>query len=246
MSVNPEDSPRDSSNDNQTRHFGEPSPGQTQPGQSYGYGYGEPAQGYGQPPGQGHTQPSQGYQGYQGYGQADQGYQGYGQPDQGYQGYGQPDQGYGTYPPYDAGGQGGQQSGYSQPGQYGQPVSYGYGYGYQAPPGTYGPRPGSDDTTMAMLAHLLGLLTWFVGPLVVYLAKKDDSPYVRDQAAEALNFQLTLMIAYFVSWVLAFVLIGFLLMFVIWLGSIIVMIMAAVAANRGDRYRYPMNIRFVS
>ncbi|WP_433254269.1 DUF4870 domain-containing protein [Streptosporangium sp. CA-135522] len=121
-----------------------------------------------------------------------------------------------------------------------------YGYGYPAPPGGYGPRPGGDDTTMAMLAHLLGLLTWFVGPLVVYLAKKDESPYVRAQAAEALNFQLTLTIAYFVSWILAFVLIGFLLMLVIWIGSIVLMIVAAVAANRGENYRYPLNIRFVS
>jgi uncharacterized Tic20 family protein len=110
----------------------------------------------------------------------------------------------------------------------------------------YGPRPGSDDTTMAMLAHLLGLLTSFVGPLVLYLVKKDESPYVRDQSAEALNFQLTLFIAYAVSWVLAFVLIGFLLMFVVWIGSLILMIMASVAANRGENYRYPMNIRFVS
>ncbi|WTL69482.1 DUF4870 domain-containing protein [Streptosporangium sp. NBC_01495] len=97
-----------------------------------------------------------------------------------------------------------------------------------------------------MLAHLLGLLTSFVGPLVLYLAKKDESPYVRDQAAEALNFQLTVLIAYVVSWVLAFVLIGFVLMFFLWIGSIIMTIIAAVAANRGERYRYPMNIRFIS
>lgn len=139
---------------------------------------------------------------------------------------------------YQSGYQGGHQAGYPQPGAY--------GHGYQAPPGTYGPRPGSDDTTLAMLAHLLGVLTWFVGPLVVYLAKKDESPYVRDQAAEALNFQLTLMIGYVVSWILAFVLIGFILMFVVWIGSIIFMIIAAIAANRGENYRYPMNIRFVS
>nr|BFE87985.1 DUF4870 domain-containing protein [Planobispora longispora] len=99
---------------------------------------------------------------------------------------------------------------------------------------------------MAMISHLLGLLTGFVGPLVIYLVKKDQSRYVREQAAEALNFQLALMIAYIVCFVLAFVLIGFVLIFAVWIGSIIFMILAAVAANRGDHYRYPMNIRFVS
>jgi len=98
---------------------------------------------------------------------------------------------------------------------------------------------------MAMIAHLLGLLTSFVGPLVLYLAKKDESPYARDQAAEALNFQLTVLIAYVVCWVLAFVFIGFLLMFFLWVGSIVMAIVAALAVNRGEAYRYPVNIRFV-
>ncbi|GGL15136.1 hypothetical protein Sme01_16440 [Sphaerisporangium melleum] len=121
-----------------------------------------------------------------------------------------------------------------------------YGPGQQYGPGHRGPRPGSDDTTMAMLAHLLGLLTSFVGPLVLYLVKKDESPYVRDQAAEALNFQITLFIAFAVSAVLTLVIIGVLLMLIVWAGSLILMIMAAVAANRGENYRYPLNIRFVS
>lgn len=171
-------------------------------------------------------------------------------------GQGHPPPGQGYPPPaapYDQGGYGypgGYQSGH--PGGYQEPypppgAGYGpAGYGYPGPAGMYGPRPGTDDTTMAMLAHLLGLLTSFIGPLVLYLAKKDESPYVRAQAAEALNFQLTLMIAYVVSWVLAFVLIGILLVLVIWIGSTILMIIAAVAANRGEAYRYPMNIRFVN
>ncbi|MDP9861354.1 MULTISPECIES: DUF4870 domain-containing protein [Streptosporangium] len=198
----------------------------------------QPGQGYPPPAAPPYGSGDQGHQpGYQ------DGHQGaypppgaYGQPSGGYGqppgGYGQPTGGYGQ--PYDA---------YGQPtGGYGQPV----GYGYPPQQGAYGWRPSRDETTMAMLAHLLGLLTSFVGPLVLYLVKKDESPYVRSQAAEALNFQLTLMIAYFVSWVLAFVLIGFLLIFVLWIGSLALMIMAAVAANRGESYRYPMNIRFVS
>ncbi|MFD0659394.1 DUF4870 domain-containing protein [Thermocatellispora tengchongensis] len=99
---------------------------------------------------------------------------------------------------------------------------------------------------MAMIGHLLGLLTWFVGPLVLYLVKKDESPYVRRQTAEALNFQITLLIAYFVSFVLTFVFIGVFLFMIVGVGALILSIMAAVAANRGEDYRYPFNIRMVS
>jgi uncharacterized Tic20 family protein len=248
MSENPEDPPRESAGEDRTRHIDQPSPpDHAQPGQSHTQ--------FNPPSGQSYPQPGQDQsynQQNQNYNQQGQSYpppgQGYGYPPPG-QGQTPSGQGYGypppSVPPYDVSGHG-YQSGYQGGHQAGYPQPGAYGYGYQAPPGTYGPRPGSDDTTLAMLAHLLGLLTWFVGPLVVYLAKKDESPYVRDQAAEALNFQLTLMIAYFVSWILAFILIGFVLMFVVWVGSIIFMIIAAVAANRGENYRYPMNIRFVS
>ncbi|AWS41509.1 DUF4870 domain-containing protein [Streptosporangium sp. 'caverna'] len=250
MSENPEDPPRESAGEDRTRRIDRPSPpGQSHPQPDPDQSHTQQGQGYPQfspPPGQSYPQPGQGQshtQQSQNYHQQGQGYPspGQGQPPSG-QGYGYPPP---SVPPYDVSGHG-YQSGYQGGHQAGYPQPGAYGYGYQAPPGTYGPRPGSDDTTLAMLAHLLGLLTWFVGPLVVYLAKKDEAPYVRDQAAEALNFQLTLMIAYAVSWILAFVLIGFILMFVVWIGSIIFMIIAAIAANRGENYRYPMNIRFVS
>src|SRR5688572_6986193 len=54
----------------------------------------------------------------------------------------------------------------------------------------------SDERTMAMLAHLLGIFTWFIGPLIIWLMKKDQSAFVDDQAKESLNFQLTIGIAY--------------------------------------------------
>ncbi|MFT5203681.1 MAG: putative Tic20 family protein [Candidatus Aldehydirespiratoraceae bacterium] len=91
-----------------------------------------------------------------------------------------------------------------------------------------------NNNTMPMLAHLLGLFTSFVGPLIIFLIVQDDSPYARQQAAEALNFQITLIISYIVSFALMLVLIGFLT------------IMASVAAYRGEPYRYPINICFVS
>jgi uncharacterized Tic20 family protein len=104
----------------------------------------------------------------------------------------------------------------------------------------------TDPKTMAMLAQLLGLFTGFLGPLIIYLVNGDKDPFVRHHSAEALNFQITLAIAYVVSVVLMLVLIGFLMFFVIWIASIVFMIQATIAANRGEWYRYPINIRLVS
>lgn len=136
--------------------------------------------------------------------------------------------------------------GYGQPpGGYGQAP----GYGHPAEPyvpGRFGPRRGTDDTTMAMLAHLLGLLVSWVGPLIIYLMKKDESPYVRDQAAEALNFQITMFIRYMIAGVLTVVLIGLLLLPVVWLVSLIFHIQAAIATNKGENYRYPFAIRLIT
>lgn len=92
---------------------------------------------------------------------------------------------------------------------------------------------------MAMLAHLGGIIAGFIPALVIYLIKKDTSPYVRKQAAEALNFQITVAIASFVSGILMIVLIGFILFPVVWILNIVLCIMAGLAANRGEIYEYP-------
>lgn len=104
----------------------------------------------------------------------------------------------------------------------------------------------TDPKSMAMLAQLLGIFTGFVGPLIIYLVSGDKDPFVKHHSAEALNFQITLVIAYVVSFVLMLVLIGFLLFFVVWIASLVFMIQATIAANRGEWYRFPINIRLVS
>jgi uncharacterized Tic20 family protein len=108
-----------------------------------------------------------------------------------------------------------------------------------------GPAPTQDDKTMAMLAHLLGILTGFVGPLIIWLIKKDQSPFVDDQGKEALNFQLTLLIAWLIAGASTAICIGFLLVPAVLIIAIIFGIMAAMAANKGEAYRYPVNIRFI-
>lgn len=103
-----------------------------------------------------------------------------------------------------------------------------------------------DDKLMAMAVHLLGLFTSFLGPLVIYLIKRDESPAVGDHAREALNFQISLFVYYLASMVLMLLLVGFLTFFATMVIAVVFPIMGAVAGYRGDASRYPLSIRFVS
>ncbi|GHC96862.1 hypothetical protein GCM10007079_49830 [Nocardiopsis terrae] len=197
----------------------------------------------------------------------------YGQGGQGQSG-GYPPPAGGQPGPYDSGQQPGgyppppggpQQGGYPGQGGYGQPQP-GQPGGYGVPPGQggypgqhggYAPGPGfgessavtgqpnQDERTMGLLSHLSGILIGFIGPLVLYLIKKDESPFIRDQAAQALNFQLLLLIGYIVSIVLYIVLIGALLQLAVWVCAVVFGILGAVAANKGEWYRYPFNVSWV-
>jgi uncharacterized Tic20 family protein len=111
---------------------------------------------------------------------------------------------------------------------------------------TLGTSPGKDECNLAMLAHLLGIFSGFVGPLVIWLIKRDESLYVADQAREALNFQITIAIALFASIVLKVILIGILLVPIVFIVNFILSIVAAVAASKGKAYRYPFALRLVS
>ena len=106
--------------------------------------------------------------------------------------------------------------------------------------------PDKDDRNFAMLAHLLGIFTHFLGPLIIWLLKKDESPFIAQEAKEALNFQITLAIGYLIACVLWIILIGFLLFPVLYILNIIFCILGAVAASKGQGYRYPFAIRLVN
>jgi len=107
--------------------------------------------------------------------------------------------------------------------------------------------PTKDNLTMAMLAHLLGALLGFLGPLIIWLIKKDEHPFIDDQGKESLNFQLTLLIAHVALIVLDVVSCGLLAIahLVPWVLGLIFGIMGAMEANQGKWYRYPFNIRFI-
>ncbi|MDY7527597.1 MULTISPECIES: DUF4870 domain-containing protein [Cryobacterium] len=108
------------------------------------------------------------------------------------------------------------------------------------------PMNPSDERLWATLIHVGGILFEFVPALIGYLVLKDRGPFIRAHAATALNFQITLAIAYVVSGVLTLALVGFLLLPAVWVLSVVFSIIAALAANKGEYYTYPLTIKFVS
>lgn len=122
--------------------------------------------------------------------------------------------------------------------------------------------PSAEERQWAMFAHLSALLGglvtgwvggwgWFLGPLIIWLVKKDTMPFVNDQAKEALNFNITIAIVFVILTILGFATlgIGFLLalplMVIIGITALVFIILAAVKANEGVAYRYPFALRLI-
>jgi hypothetical protein len=110
-----------------------------------------------------------------------------------------------------------------------------------------------DARTMAMLCHLLAVAIVFVGPLaflgplIIWLIKKDDHPFIDEQGKEAVNFQITVLLALVALLVLGFLTcgIGFFLLPVVGIVDIVFCIIATIKANDGEHYRYPICLRLV-
>jgi len=84
-----------------------------------------------------------------------------------------------------------------------------------------------------------------VGPLIIWLVKRDEMSFVDDQAKEALNFNISMTIYMAVAGVLVFVLIGIPIMIVLAITWLVLIVMAAIKANEGTAYRYPITLRLV-
>ena len=92
----------------------------------------------------------------------------------------------------------------------------------------------------SLLAHVGGIFFGFVPALIIYVIYKDRDPFVRRHATQALNFQIIIAIAYIVSSILIFVIIGIFTFIAAGIASLVFSIMAAMAANKGEEYTYPM------
>ncbi len=106
--------------------------------------------------------------------------------------------------------------------------------------------PSNDDKNIATITHLGGTIFSFIPALIVWILKKNDNEYIASQAKEALNFQITVLIAQFIAGVLALILIGFVFMGVIWLANIVLCIIAAISTSKGETYRYPFTLRLIN
>ena len=114
------------------------------------------------------------------------------------------------------------------------------------------PQSNKEEQNWAMFCHLAALSGFIIplgnilGPLILWLIKKDTMPLVDQHGKEALNFQITVLFAFIISAVLTIVLIGFLLMFVVGIGALVLTIMAAVKVSNGQLdYRYPWAVRLI-
>lgn len=135
-----------------------------------------------------------------------------------------------------------------------------YPIGSDAGVGGYVPAAGpisgvsAEDRNLGTIAHLAPLVLMlvsggvagFIGSLGVYLYAKDRGPAAREYAAGALNAQIMISIAAAVSWVLIFVLIGFLLLPMVFIFGLVVHILGAIKASKGEPFTPPMTPRFVS
>ncbi len=104
------------------------------------------------------------------------------------------------------------------------------------------------ERNWAMLSHLLGLipipLVHILGPLLVWIIKKDSSPFVGTHAKESINFQITVFIAFLVSGWLCLFVIGFFCLIAVFVTDLILVVTAAIKAKAGEEFHYPMSLRF--
>ena len=114
------------------------------------------------------------------------------------------------------------------------------------------PSPDSEERNWAVLCHLSSLLAiitlgaGIVAPTVLWLMKKDESEFIDAQGKEALNFGITVLLAWIVCIPFTFVIIGFAMMGIVIFTWFIFAIVASLAASRGDNYRYPFALRLIS
>lgn len=112
--------------------------------------------------------------------------------------------------------------------------------------------PTENERTWGMLAHLaalaglvMPLIGCVLGPLVVWLAKRDSSTFVAAHAKEALNFNITVVLAGIVCGFLALIFIGFLLGTALFIAWLVMTLIAGIKASEGAPYHYPLSLRLV-
>lgn len=136
------------------------------------------------------------------------------------------------------------QNPYAQP-PYGSPYPASYAPQWATADPWRGVPLTPDQRTWLPVAHLLPLISSWLGPLIMLVTVGDRDPRIGAHVKESLNFEISVAIALAASALLTIVLIGFVFIPVIALGSLVMRIVAAIAASRGELYRYPLTWRLL-
>jgi len=107
------------------------------------------------------------------------------------------------------------------------------------------PLSPADEKLWATLIHVGGIFFLFLPSLIGYLVLKDRGPFIREHTRVALNFQITMAIAYVVGYITIIIVIGGLILLAVGVVVIVFSIIAAIAANNGQLYKYPLTIEFI-
>lgn len=104
----------------------------------------------------------------------------------------------------------------------------------------------SDERLFAVFAHIGTIISSFLIPLIIWLIKKDDSSFIDHHGKEALNFQITIFLGYIAGGILTPLFgIGILVILACWILSLVCVVIAAIKANEGKPYRYPVSWRII-
>jgi uncharacterized Tic20 family protein len=110
----------------------------------------------------------------------------------------------------------------------------------------------NQERTWGLFCHLSAFALFIfppfgnvLGPLIIWLIKKDESPYVDKQGKESLNFQISFSIYAFVSGILAIIVIGFFLLLALGVAWVVLIIVATLKASNREEFAYPLSIRFI-
>jgi uncharacterized Tic20 family protein len=98
---------------------------------------------------------------------------------------------------------------------------------------------------MGLLMMILGIVTGWLGPLIIWLVKKQESRFIDAQGKEVLNFQITIFLCFVVCFILSFVLIGLFLIPVVMLANLILLILGAINVSKGNFHRFPFALRLL-
>jgi uncharacterized Tic20 family protein len=110
----------------------------------------------------------------------------------------------------------------------------------------------SNVRTWTVAAHLSALAGFVIpaaghilGPLIIWLAKRGDSPKIDAHGKESLNFQISMLIYSIISGILCLIVIGFFLLVILHILNVVLVIVASIQASEGKLYRYPLNLRLI-